>query len=290
VTITNTTHTFSFYAKAKEFSWVAIGVSGFAGATVTGTCYYDLANGVVGGFNQISGTITSVGNGWYRCTGIVTPVVSDLTGTFAIYVAEGNNDIVVDKSGTSGIFIWGAQLEAAAFSTSYIQTVASQVTRAADSASMTGTNFTSWFNNAEFSLYQDIQFQTGSPVRLGDTFANNVETIRNNTFSAQIVASFGNTAFTSQSYSIVNSPSYPVSAFVANQRQVAAFAMSLNSFASGYSGAGATATPTYNPAAGTFSGLYFGGTNLGANFTGRIRKIAFYPKALTATNLQALTG
>jgi hypothetical protein len=51
--------------------------------------------------------------------------------------------------GYSGIYIWGAQLEAGAFPTSYIPTVASQVTRSADSASMTGTNFSDWYRADE---------------------------------------------------------------------------------------------------------------------------------------------
>jgi hypothetical protein len=42
--------------------------------------------------------------------------------------------------------IWGWQLEAGAFATSYIPTAASSVARSADSATMTGTNFSSWYN------------------------------------------------------------------------------------------------------------------------------------------------
>ncbi len=38
-----------------------------------------------------------------------------------------------------------AQLEVGAYASSYIPTAASQVTRAADSATMTGANFTSWY-------------------------------------------------------------------------------------------------------------------------------------------------
>jgi hypothetical protein len=42
-----------------------------------------------------------------------------------------------------------AQHEIGAFATSYIPTVASQVTRSADVATMTGTNFSSWYNATE---------------------------------------------------------------------------------------------------------------------------------------------
>ena len=274
------TEAFTFYAKANTASSIRLAET--VGAT---TVNFNLSTGVATVVGTAATAIMqSVGNGWYRCGWVLNK-----PGIYA-YTQIGIGSGYIPSPTTGSVFIWGAQLEIASFSTSYIPTVASQVTRAADAASMTGTNFTSWFNNAEFSLYQDIQFQTGSPVRFGDAFANNIETIRNNTFSAGVYGALANTAFPTQLYTTAGSPSYPAGTFVANQRQVAAFAMSLNSFASGYSGVGATATPTYNPAAATFSGLFFGGTNLGANFSGRIRKIAYYPKALTATQLQALTS
>lgn len=88
----------------------------------------------------ISGTFIGslVGTGAYptRSTLTFTPIVGAIT-------------LTVSGSVTM------AQLEAGAFATSYIPTVASQVTRTADFAVMTGTNFSSWFNQPQGTLYSE---------------------------------------------------------------------------------------------------------------------------------------
>ena len=73
--------------------------------------------------------------------------------------------------GYSGIYLWGAQLEAGAFPTSYIPTVASQVTRSADSASMTGANFSNWYRQDEGTIYCEAKYSATSQlstVYIGD--------------------------------------------------------------------------------------------------------------------------
>jgi hypothetical protein len=53
------------------------------------------------------------------------------------------------------LFVASPQIELGAFPTSYIPTVASQVTRNADAATMTGTNFSSWYRADEGSFYAE---------------------------------------------------------------------------------------------------------------------------------------
>ena len=74
-----------------------------------------------------SATVTGTGAYPARATLIFTPTAGVLTLTV---------------TGT----VQFAQLELGAFATSFIPTAASQVTRTADVATMTGTNFSDWFN------------------------------------------------------------------------------------------------------------------------------------------------
>ena len=157
VTITaNATYTASLYLKAGAGA-------GFQAVIVFGTsgsyrAWLNTATGAVTG-GALSGTYTngsmsatSVGNGWWRVALTVT-TATDTTLTIETdqsSVSGGYNSAVGDY-----FYIWGAQLEAGAFATSYIPTVASQVTRAADSASMIGNNFARWYNQLNGSLFME---------------------------------------------------------------------------------------------------------------------------------------
>jgi hypothetical protein len=112
------------------------------------------------------GTIQALPNGWYRCSIQSTTTV---TSTYFISLATSALEFVYTGDGASGIYIWGAQLEAGAFPTSYIPTTATAVTRSADVASITGANFSSWYRQDEGSLFagfipQAAPFSTGRPV------------------------------------------------------------------------------------------------------------------------------
>jgi len=75
-----------------------------------------------------TGTITNVGNGWYRVT--LTNSVTAGDFTTGVYTTS--------TTGTRSVFVWGAQLEAGSYATSYIPTTSASVTRNADVISKTG--------------------------------------------------------------------------------------------------------------------------------------------------------
>jgi hypothetical protein len=90
-------------------------------------------------------------NGWKRVTIPNVVASSDSATTYGLYdwniSSEG-----AEAAGNCIVFLWGAQFEAGTFPTSYIPTQASTRTRAADNASITGKNFSSWYRQDEGSM------------------------------------------------------------------------------------------------------------------------------------------
>jgi hypothetical protein len=96
-------YTHSIYAKAAERSWLVLSIQ-------TNYTFFDLSNGTVG--TNAAGntaTITSVGNGWYRCSITRTATAANNFGLMRLATAD--NTVSYTGDGTSGIYIWGAQLE-----------------------------------------------------------------------------------------------------------------------------------------------------------------------------------
>jgi hypothetical protein len=145
--------TITIYAKAAGRDWLYLAPfpSTPNDFTNDARAFFDVANGVVGTVTRGTASITHVGNGWYRCSLTMSQMTSSLsTGlTFQAITAIANGTQSYQGNGTSGVYIWGAQLEAGAFATSYIPTEAVAVTRNADVATMTGTNFSDWYNASE---------------------------------------------------------------------------------------------------------------------------------------------
>ena len=141
------------YAKAGERQYLQLG----AGVTSQQYANFNLVNGSIAAVgSDATATMVGVGNGWYRCSIAVRSISS---GT-ALFIGVVNSSSAAWQqsytgNGTSGIYIWGAQLEAGAFPTSYIPTTTAQVTRAADSASMTGVNFSSWYRQDEGTVFAE---------------------------------------------------------------------------------------------------------------------------------------
>ena len=96
-------------------------------------------------------------NGWYRIyvvgnTGSLNSDGTTLRFHLRILDSTGNSNYTGD--GSSGLYAYGAQMELGAFPTSYIpRPDASTKTRNPDNASITGSNFTEWYNQTGYTIF-----------------------------------------------------------------------------------------------------------------------------------------
>jgi hypothetical protein len=104
--------TVSFYAKYYNNRWIAINAR--SGDAINRTTYFDIQNGVVGTVaSGITATITSVGNGWYKCSCTNTASVAG-SGFALISTATADGTLMTVGDGVSGWYVWGAQFVTAA--------------------------------------------------------------------------------------------------------------------------------------------------------------------------------
>jgi hypothetical protein len=146
-TLTNTTtppataHTLSVFAKKGERTWIVLRLGGF-------NTFFNLDNGTIAAGSVNSPTITNFGNGWYRCA------VTSSAGTQGqFWLATNSTTTSYTGDGTSGLFIWGAQLEAGLNATSYIPTTAVSTARAQDLPTITGANFSYMYNQSSGTVF-----------------------------------------------------------------------------------------------------------------------------------------
>jgi hypothetical protein len=185
--------------------------------------------------------------------------------------------------------VWGAQLEAGSFATSYIGTVASQVTRAADNASMLGDNFATWYNATEGTISSEascfgLRAAGNGVVGISDGTTNNrfgiVAVSTNNAVTNYMV-----TGGVVQADLTVNSAAANSAVFKS------AFGYKANDFASSVNG-GAALTDTSGSIA-TVNRLVIGNVyDVAASnqLNGWVRRIAYYPVRLPAATLQSITS
>jgi hypothetical protein len=76
---------------------------------------------VAGTFTSASAAITSVGGGWYRLS--VTATTGTETGLGAVLFLTNGSSAFYLGNGTSGVYIWGAQLELGSTATAYQKVV-----------------------------------------------------------------------------------------------------------------------------------------------------------------------
>ena len=175
-----------------------------------------------------------------------------------------------------------AQLELGLFETSFIPTAASQVTRTVDIATMTGTNFSDWFNASEGTLLAEAN--TLSPSTINGIFSFD------NTTTSRIELRLQSSALRLQviDASVTQASITAAAAPAANITFKLAGAYKINNFAA--ASAGGNAITDNAGSIPTVTRCFIGSLNGTANFlNGCIEKLAYYPQRLINAEVRAIS-
>lgn len=290
-----TNWTLSFFLKAVNRTWALIELQNATATSNRARAWFNLQTGVVGtgnaagsGITYVSHSIQNVGNGWYRCVVVgtvdvsVTSIQAWVEGTIADNTA--NYDGV---NGQTSIYVWGAQLEAGAFPTSYIPTTTTALTRSADVASV--NTLSPWYNSVSGTLYAEVQHYAPSAAvqqwqaQLASTSADYYG-IYKETSPANITTRV-------RSGGVDQAFAYTTGAISANTTYKTALGYAVNDVASCTNGGTVFTDNTVTlPTSITALGLGQPTYTTSVMLNGWIRRVSYFPRRLANAELQSLTS
>jgi hypothetical protein len=289
-TITSGTHyTVSVFAKAAERTLFRLAMDTVRFGVGT-NAFFNLSSGTV---TTTTGGVTSTSiipypNGWYRCTATFLPTS---TGNSSVYITLVQSGTTSDYTGngTSGIFLWGAQVEVGSFPTSYIPTTTTTVTRSRDDASLVGTNFTNWYRQSEGTIVCIAKYAEGNTTNqtAWSMYNGSIGAIRQ-----MMTSSSG----TNRSIMQVEFPSgtYPVSIENGTSINRANLVKTVCAFKTddyALSMSGTTATTDTSGTMSNHVNLYLGSVYTGTwILNGTIAQLIYYPIRLSNTQIQTLSA
>lgn len=269
-TTTATRWTVSCYLKAAErsFGWL------YGNNSATATAFFNLATGTtatVSGTGNPVASITACGNGWYRCV-LTYDAPAGVSGS-GVGCSNADNTLTYLGVLGSGIYVWGFQLEALSFATSYIPTTTAAVTRNADVLTYPGAGN---FDPAVGAHYCEYRL-------LGNTVAYKV--IFDITAPGAIVNYVGNNSTVRDGTTVLTASA--ASAIDTNYKQ--AFSWGGSRMAVSLDGA-AVDSSAFDGSLGGSTTLYIGAdVNSGNQLNGTVRQLKLWTRALSDVELVVLT-
>lgn len=231
------------------------------------------------GFTFVSADVESVGNGWYRASIVVTSDTS--TRLDAVTYLNDSTTVINSYTGNmSSVYLWGAQLEAGSFPTSYIPTTTAALTRSADVCSISGANFTSFWNQSEGTLFASGITQGYLAMASSGANANQIAIFRNPSplymrFDVAVGGSYG---------AQIIGPTITGASF-----NKIAGSYALNDVRAAFNGALGTQDTTVTIPS-NLTTLNIGSQSLGAApHNGHVARIQYFRKLLPNAKLQSLT-
>jgi hypothetical protein len=277
--VSGTTVTLSCFAKSAERTQVNFLNNGGG----LGSATFNLTAGTATLVNGVSASIQNYGNGWYRCILTYTP---GLTGNFNVQIrlADASGNTSYTGTGTSGVYVFGAQLETGSVATSYIPTTAAAVTRNADVVTLSGA-VSGCIGQTEGTIYAEVDLRnivgTKAIIALTDGTTDNRIVMRFT--SSTVLATIIRVAGATNDYS-VTIPTIPSTGGIYK----IAFAYKANDYCLALNGTTYASTATRAVPATNSMAICQNG--FGADLLNdRIRAAALYTTRLTNAELAALT-
>jgi hypothetical protein len=244
---------------------------------------FDLSSGTVAATNVGgAGTIESVGNGWYRCTLITSPSGSPgYQFGFWLATATGTTTESYTGDGYSGLLLFGAMCENASASSSYLESLGSTTTRAADSCSVDLDGILA--DGQDVTLYAEGDF--GDPaVKASNRIAVILQQDSGNYINLYNGSGYSGTGYIN--YGGVSQADWSGVTTGEFKAAVSAKPNSFNYAANGIAGAEDTSgtVPNYNS---LHLGEWYAGT---LQLDGTLKRVTLYGQALSSTELAALTS
>ena len=278
VTVSSATiYTASIFVKYESREWIR-----FTDAESINRVHFNTRTGQ---FGTVVGTViayssTELDDGWHRIT--ITSTSAGTAYSMRIILAESDNDVAYTGDGTSGIYVWGAQLETGSVATSLIPTAggnAAARTRAADDLVISGSDFSDFYNQSEGTVYVELTSEDDGknsyPVYFTQDIAGFAE--RNNgTWAIQkdgtpsfYLASWANGGFVSDA--LIN-----LGVYTAGDLTRVSVSYNSNSYEGSKDGASVqTSTPT-TMATTLVDRLFVGGSGIFQN-SSRIKRLIYWP-------------
>ena len=299
----------AYYHTGSELYHQDIDLSGANTNTITVSLWVKERSGQSGNldieiFQQISGTVISMGafsfdpatevlgtapstysdgkvvkypNGWYRISVKATTASGNFSSTTRFDMQSQEH------------YVWGMQIEAGSFPTSFIPTYGETASRGIDLAEITEEEFSEFYNQTEGSIVSEIMLEPSWPV---SGYASIMMTFSDNSYNNRITlaSSTGSAAFNADVSISGSTTRASLGSYTSGTHSIKA-AMAYKASDSGGSLNGAAAVATSPGTLPLLTRADIGKDhNNGNPLNGHIKRIMYYPKRLPNSQLVTLTS
>lgn len=283
----------SVWVKAAGRTQIRLQVQGTSGAANSAHATFDLSAGTVGAvtingqFDNGQARIEAWPRGWYRCI-LDFRVNNDgqaAVTLLALLVSSGT--VTYNGDGTSGVYVWGAQLEKGFYGSSYIPTTTAAAARERDVCTL--QTLSPWFQESEGTLF--VEYVVEWAQMAADTTSRRLVQVDNGAeTNRHILYLYGGTRVALTTVASVEQASITrgsVSQGIVQKQAIAWDTDDVSAVATGQS----VSTDTSAVIPTGLTTLRIGAApSAGAEPLAYIRKVRFYPRNMTDAELLALVA